>query len=279
MSNTGQVIACSRGSVILSKTMFVNNSANESSLIMYLSPYFGNIRIEKSEFRGTVVSRGGAISLSGHSLVKECIFDNNHAIEGGALSIKGTKIKIVDYIFTKNVAVQNGGAIKVIYTSSYAYSSFILRLSNTSFTNNSAGWSGGALYIEGFDYYDDFVSVDSAVIIANNTAQKGGGICLHHSGISCSGFCSLMLLGNIASLGGGMYAEFSCIKIDFLQLNITNPYSTDRVLFFRNMAIKGGGLYLFNSTVSDYNLCAQRTLTMSSYYYNFITVKFIQNSA
>ena len=226
MSNTGQVIACSRGSVVISKTMFVNNSANESSL-MYTSPYFGNIRIEKSEFRGTIVSRGGAITLSGDSFIKECIFNKNYAIGGGVLSFNGKIIEVVDCLFTKNEAVQNGGAVQVTYTS--WNSSFIL--SNTSFINNRAGRSGGALYIEGLQFPSfnnyDLTFVDSAVIIANNTAQKGGGICLHHSGILCRGFCSLMLLGNIASFGGGMYAEFSYVKIDYLQSNITNPYSTD----------------------------------------------------
>ena len=145
--------------------------------------------------------------------------------------------------------------------------------------NNSAGWSGGALYVEGFEYDNDIasVTVDSAVTIANNTAQKGGGICVRHCEILCSGFCSLLMLGNSASFGGGMYAEFSHIKIDCLQLNITIPYSTDHILFFRNLAIKGGGLYLFNSTISDYKLCANHTLTLC--YYNFITVKFTQNSA
>lgn len=39
------------------------------------------------------------------------------------------------------------------------------------------------------------------------------------------------------------------------------------------MAIKGGGLYLFNSTLSSYNLCARHTSI------SYITVKFIQNSA
>ena len=85
--------------------------------LVYSPPYsFGNIKIEKSEFRGTSVSRGGAISLSGHSLLKECIFNNNYAIKGGALSFNGYKIEINDCIFTTNVAVQHGGAI---HTSSY----------------------------------------------------------------------------------------------------------------------------------------------------------------
>ena len=150
ISNTGHVIVCSRGNVIVSKTIFVNNSANESSLV-YSRPYsFGNIKIEKSEFRGTVaiVRRRGAISLSGHSLIKECIFDNNHAVEGGALSFNGVIIEVIDSTFTNNVAVQRGGAI---HTGSF--SSFI-----TSFINSSAEWSGGALYVEGFEYNNDNIA-------------------------------------------------------------------------------------------------------------------------
>ncbi|MCG8623796.1 MAG: hypothetical protein MJE68_17615, partial [Proteobacteria bacterium] len=78
------------------------------------------------------MSRGGAISLNGDSLIKECIFDKNYAIRGGALSFKGKIVEVVDCLFTKNEAVQNGGAMQVTYSSSN--SSFIL--SNTSFISN-----------------------------------------------------------------------------------------------------------------------------------------------
>ncbi|MCG8623795.1 MAG: hypothetical protein MJE68_17610, partial [Proteobacteria bacterium] len=47
ISNTGQVVACSRGNIIISKTKFVNNLANESSLLYYMSPHFGSIRLKK----------------------------------------------------------------------------------------------------------------------------------------------------------------------------------------------------------------------------------------
>ena len=77
--------------------------------------------------------------------------NNNHAIEGGALSFNGVMIEVIDSTFTNNVAVQRGGAI---HTGSF--SSFIL--SNTSIINSSAEWSGGASYVEGFEYNNDNIA-------------------------------------------------------------------------------------------------------------------------
>ena len=80
-----------------------------------------------------------------------------------------------------------------------------------------------------------------------------------------------MLLENIASFGGGIYAEFSHIEV---QLNTTNDDGTGGILFFKNIAMGGGGTFLNSSVVSNVYLCASNGSTS-----DIITINFTQNSA
>lgn len=90
---------------------------------------------------------------------KRCLFQNNTAGSGGALSIEGGNAVIEDSTFSGNTA-NGGGAIEVFGNSTFAIN---LSIARCTFTGNGAtGFGGGAIIVES-------LNAGSSVRISDNT--------------------------------------------------------------------------------------------------------------
>jgi predicted outer membrane repeat protein len=147
--------------------LFENNTSRSMTAI-YLDE-FGIGEILDSVFRNNRATySGGTICLDSSlsATVRNCLFESNHAIKGGALYIvpfdgNGSRASISDCNFSENVVSENGGAI-------YANSASA-EIVNCNFLRNTASGKGGGI----FTYGGSVRIADSQFI--NNRAKQGGG--------------------------------------------------------------------------------------------------------
>ena len=172
---------------------------------------------------------GGAVSMSGY--VENCIFENNSAIFGGALSgksieiynstfknnssniykhstglsefsigglggaINSDSIYSVNSIFYNNYSESNGGAIN------YTKNCFLV---NNLFFNNEAN-SGGAIYNN--SYIGDGYFINNT-IVGNSAKEHGGGIrATLENDENHYKFYNNILIGNEAPIGSDLYID------------------------------------------------------------------------
>ena len=177
------------------------NNTSFSSGVIYLDE-LGWGEILDSVFRNNVVTNTGSaliLDASVSALVKNCIFDRNFGIKGGAIHIKVfdysymSNVSIVDCNFTKNKASVYGGAISAKYG--------LANISNCSFLDNIAETYGGAIYakLSELNIFDSYFN--------NNTAQYGGAIFFRNETVSV---INSTFVENVASIKGG--AIFSKIE-------------------------------------------------------------------
>jgi predicted outer membrane repeat protein len=178
--------------------LFENNTSNSSGVI-YLDE-LGYGEILDSTFRNNVVTDAGAaliLDASNYALVKNCLFDSNVGVKGGAIHIKVfdysylSNVSIIGCNFTKNRASVYGGAISAKYANA--------TITNCRFTDNTADTNGGAIYTK-----LGVLRITNAYF-ENNKAENGGAIYLKDDGSSVqySSFDK-----NVASLkGGAIYSK------------------------------------------------------------------------
>jgi predicted outer membrane repeat protein len=183
--------------------LFENNTSRECGVIY--SDELGAGEILDSIFKNNVFTYAGAaleLDTCTNFLVKNCLFENNSGISGGAIKVKIVKTTYLAYVtisncnFTKNAATKNGGAICTQYA--------VLTISNCNFNQNAAAKDGGAIYTE-----------QGSTKISNcnfnkNTANNGGAISLASEGSSIS---SCSFTKNVAnSKGGAIYSVIEVVK-------------------------------------------------------------------
>ena len=125
--------------------LFENNTARSNGVI-YLDE-FGIAEIVDSIFRdNTVTYYGGTVvfDTANSALVKNCTFEGNSAVNGGAIYINSyspecrSNVKIIDSSFNNNKVDGYGGVI---------YSKYgVTDIANSLFDNNVALKNGGAIY-------------------------------------------------------------------------------------------------------------------------------------
>ena len=116
-----------------------------------------------------VSSSGGAIDISRESVASisgKVHYFNNSAVQGGAISVVGSVVNLLGHevIFRVNVAFNLGGAIAVASSSGNI---------NTTFINNSAVSSGGAVHVR--NPRSDIHFQLSGMFIANSALTLCGG--------------------------------------------------------------------------------------------------------
>jgi predicted outer membrane repeat protein len=205
-----------RASVTITNNTINDNSATILGGAIYNdsvhSGLGARITVNSSTFSGnSAVRYGGAIvndcadikSLAALT-VNQSLFNNNSAGFGGGIysdSLFGdAEVTLDDSTFSDNSASQSGGAV---YNSPSAYGFETMTANNSVFKNNTAGASGGAIYNDQGNSYLTNCSISA------NTAQKTGG------GIYNDGFDGTVRLeidsstlnGNLAQVGGGIYND------------------------------------------------------------------------
>lgn len=144
------------------------------SLVVYDAIFTGN------EANGGSNGYGGAIYVAGDVEISGSSFRGNYAeIDGGAIAVKNGGVRIVDSTLEGNHAGDRGGAIHA-YVDGNAESGY-LGISGSTFTDDSAGFSGGAVFFES-KYVDTQISISDSDFTGNRTttlsaspSSAGGG--------------------------------------------------------------------------------------------------------
>ncbi|CAN0403281.1 unnamed protein product, partial [Phaeothamnion confervicola] len=216
------------------------------------------------------------------SLVRNCTFLNNRGAYGGALHNSGTAINVTATIFVKNFARSEGGAVynegtmgfvKCAFSSNYAsrgggiYSQIpigassssssdsgglpdigVVTIESSSFFNNSANSTGGAIHSKGFLLVED-------TRISGGTAMRGGGV---FADDMADGFSSVMkclfmrcTFSDLSALGqGGAIFALGGSHLE-----------CDDCAFEDAAAPKGGAVFLATAT----NHSSAKTFTASTF--------------
>ena len=241
------IIYVQNSDVSVTDTKFIDNKSEGISLFRSV------VNIDKSVFNH---NQGSAINLDECTVdIFNSVCDSNQVVKyqteyGGAITSHSTVIHIHGSNFKNNTANTRGGAI-------YCSGKSIISFSDTCILAYNHAKQGGALYINPSSQC--FIEHGSTVIIANNTASEGGGVYLdHHANLTLHGYSTLQILENrTTESGGGInVSESSSIK----SLNDSNQISNSIIIFHKNQASKGGGLYLgFNSTVHTF-MCLKNVI-------------------
>ena len=164
---------------------------NESTVV-----YFGNITVRE----GTSTADGGAIYGSGPGnavivLESGANFQNNTAVNGGAIALTQGAVGVFGGTLTGNSASENGGAIYIAEGHRMAMYGAFSMLGGTSLISlNEAGMSGGGVYVGS----TDDVVITGGTISYNHAYGKGGGLYVNKLDFS-DGNISI----NSADAGGG----------------------------------------------------------------------------
>lgn len=272
------------GSLFIETSTFTDNSANSGGGLYN----FGNLLIEAITLSGNqaVTSGGGVASFLGHITFRESIFDGNSAgiSGGGVYLIQGSNGILIDEmghpqsappptiensIFSGNSAHMGGG----IYNSPFMddLGSRSLSIINTTFSENSATNSGGAIHNR-----RTRISITGSEF-SENTAVDGGGINNHAgsillkdstlSGNYATGFggaiktighmsvINTTLSGNHADhSGGGIYHssgnEFKPISDELNSVIILSPLEISNELVMADAAFIGSTVVVVFSSPS-----------------------------
>ncbi len=265
----GAIYNMHNGTFNMSNSNFTSNYAFYGGAI---TNYNGDFNITNSKFisnyvkrNGTIGGQGGAIYIwnYGNTTIDSSIFQNNNASEGGAIYNIGS-VNLNQSNFTKNNVVYFGGAI-------LNYVEGILVIDGSIFSDNLAGYDGGAIYntgganstngtilvgancsisnskfyrnsavnrggaiinlIDQFGYYNGTLIVSNSEFI-NNTAHTYDGGAIYNSGIA--NIESSNFTKNTGYNGGALFNEFGL-------LNVAGSIFTNNVANNR-----GGALYSKN---------------------------------
>lgn len=136
--------------------------------------YWTGITIDGFTFTGGVAesgntgltSSGGALSLHlTDTVVRNCVFTGNRAIEGGAVWVGGQGAAVLeDCVITENDAEAGGGLVLV-------NSEPMITVRRCEITNNNATSNGGGIALANCNFL-----FEDCVIAGNDTRRKGGGI-------------------------------------------------------------------------------------------------------
>lgn len=195
----------------------------------------GNMTTYGGIFTGnTATWDGGAIKNNNVLNMYDGVISNNKASYGGALhsGINSTNVKL-KYCYLENVqvlgnnATNNGGAI---------CSHWEALAIGCTFTDNSAGSDGGAIY---YDAAVRHLTVECSTL-EENKAKNGGAICINSS-VEANRIADSTIKNNVASENGG--GVQSLHDTEFISTEITG-----------NIAGKnGGGIYVGNDTITIYD--------------------------
>ena len=188
---------------------FLNNSAVIGGAIgVFYYQYSTTASISDSVFKGNKAKEYGGslhIEFGATAKVSGCIFQQNYAHNGGAMSVYN--IKVIDTCYFKeNVATNLGGALYIRCPSGGKSQ---INVTDSNFSKNSA-LNGGA--ISGDDCqenpftYDYLITINKCVFINNIAYENGGAMLMTQGDIE---IIDNDFINNQASNGGAIYTNRS----------------------------------------------------------------------
>ncbi|MBR5414733.1 MAG: right-handed parallel beta-helix repeat-containing protein, partial [Thermoguttaceae bacterium] len=225
---------------LIKNSTFTGNSGYHSTL----EGGFGNMTIQGSTFsQNSAQANGGAVGITYEPstptytlTVINSTFSNNYSsYDGGAIYTVSKKLSISGSTFTSNTAAQSGGAIA---TPTGGNKVKEISVSGSEFTGNGAsGGSGGAMRIEN---YGEVTLTVTGTTFSNNTATSTGGA-LFMNGCTFNIGGQSEFSGNSAVNGGGAirvgYGNGSKITAKFTgnHANGTGAVHGGAILFESNL--------------------------------------------
>lgn len=192
----------------------------------------GNINLEMTDLD----RKGGAVfSYMGALVINDCIFENNQAHQGGAVANENGGLMITACTFTENQSYMEGGAV-AIYREEMEYSEIL----ESTFSGNSAGMSGGALYSTGR------LRLGDSTFESNQSERYGGA---YASGEGVIFATDVVFDQNIGDLGGAVAIFSPDGQTEFLNCSFTNNQVTAA------QDSRGGGIYLYNAGEAEFHTC------------------------
>lgn len=198
----------------------LNVSYNSFSLVSNLTLTGFTMAYTPNEV-GTGISLGGAALLVHHSVatLRYLVFSNNTAVLGGAIMVSGSDVLMEHLLVENNRATSYGGGMAAL-TSNCSISQSVFVGNNVTSTLQDLTGAGGAVHFTGTEMQSLSISLSSFI---NNTAQRSGGaLHLEPSGLltgkgyvrlsSCSflnnglsGLSTCLTTSSCDSLGGAVY--------------------------------------------------------------------------
>eukprot|EP01120_Amphizonella_sp_Union-15-10_P000709 TRINITY_DN1073_c0_g1_i4.p1 TRINITY_DN1073_c0_g1~~TRINITY_DN1073_c0_g1_i4.p1 ORF type:complete len:500 (-),score=64.64 TRINITY_DN1073_c0_g1_i4:129-1628(-) len=218
---------------------------NKGGAIYFNGPSNVSATLQNCNFYDSIAedSNGGAVMADGIQLqLKECIFSNNSAFSGGAIS--SSSIDISQSTFQHNRAISAGGAIHcdgvchLNIMDSYIYNNTCVNdgggifannytgvMKNSSIVQNSAKISGGGLLFTNTDAILEFLRVE------NNSAMIGAGLSLDCMNLKTK----FQVRGsrfnfNKALYGGGITIVFCWVPGVLVDISNSSIYSNEASL-------------------------------------------------
>ena len=256
ISACGSAICSIGTNLTIHESFFINNAAGDSGGAIYATK--SSLLLNETFYHGNSALRyGGAICClqSQVDMIGNNTFHNNSCQNtGGAMHFFLSQLNIMYGIahFHFSEAGYNGGAISLLYSCTVfsgsvticmlknkaaqyggalniGYKSNISNVKQLTLLDNTAGYEGGAMYVENSN-----VSLGGNVTIQRNTANMGGGIRADESHICVTGDC--ILAWNNATFGGAMSTLNGMV------------YLQGPTQFTHNTAVKDGGAMLAEGT-------------------------------
>ena len=257
---------------VMDNTFQYNSAAEFGGVFVVVD---STLTVMDNTFQYNTATSGGVLSVVNSTLtVMENTFQYNTADYGGVLDVEDSTLTVTDNTFQ-----YNSGGVLYVHTcntpNSPQLTPLLIVLTENIFQKNSA-ILGGIIYIErgsikstnntftdssallgGAIFMTDnsTVSMYGSNIIANNTAQYGGGIAALDSQLQ---LFNTVFKNNTASYGGGLYAHNTeCIGNASFTINVAFEgggaiYASKSTFFWTenttiiksNSAMDGGGLLL-----------------------------------
>ena len=168
-------------------------------------------------------AKGGQITLNDTNASVEALFKNNKAsVNGGAICIGSGTLNITGYEFVGNNA-QDGGAIKLNNAGIAAI------ITGSAFGNNRASSEGGAIYND--SQKAQGLNVSEVSFTGNTSGGSGGAIFAKRGGTVLTTQTGKAFSGNIAGsstskqMGGAIYADIGTISITGYTFTDNHAYS------------------------------------------------------
>ena len=159
--------------LVMKNLVFKDNIARVGGAVADLASdtyaYYENIEVS-----GCSVNSGAAFYCQNAdaTIVNLNVHDNVITSQGAGLFVSGgAKIKMSDSTITNNTAGSSGGAIYLIAGE--------IELTNTTITNNTSPMRGGGIFVRGYyDGYNPVLTINNSIIKDNKAEGSGGGICV-----------------------------------------------------------------------------------------------------
>lgn len=180
-----------------------------------------HLNFQQCEFINNAAELNGGAIIGGPGIVTDCVFTENSAGDGGALSISRGTIERCEFV--ANTAETLGGAIRATVTQGP------LTLNECVLSGNTTGARGGAIYTTSFN--DGVVTITGSKFKNNTADTQGGAIYVSPTGddsdavIADTLFCSNLpehIAGPWLDNGGNEFHDTCSVSADITGDGLVN---------------------------------------------------------